>query len=115
MKPSSFPRRVPPRTRPSPGSMNKTEVAYAQALRFRQLAGEIVSYRFEALKLKLAANTFYTPDFVVTFPDRIECHEVKGFWRDDARVKIKVAAQMFPEFVFVAVRSEKGKWIYENF
>lgn len=108
--------RIPPRSRVSPQAMNKIEARYATHLEGLKLAGEIVSYRFEALKLKLAANTFYTPDFVVTFPDRIECHEVKGFWRDDARVKIKVAAQMFPEFAFVAVKREKkGKWIYENF
>jgi hypothetical protein len=32
----------------------------------------------------------------------LECHEVKGFWADDARVKIKVAAEMYP-FRFIAI------------
>ena len=32
----------------------------------------------------------------------LELHECKGFWRDDARVKIKVAASLYP-FKFIAV------------
>ena len=50
--------------------------------------------------------------------EALEFHEVKGFWRDDARVKIKVAAEHFP-FKFVAVRkkklSEGGGWDVEEF
>jgi len=106
---------IPPKAHHRPGAMNKIEARYAAYLEGLRLAGGIVAWRFEALKLKLANSTFYTPDFVVTFSDRIECHEVKGFWRDDARVKIKVAAQMFPEFAFVAVKREKKGWIYEEF
>jgi len=108
-------RRIPPRTRPVPGQMNKTEAAYADYLQKRLLAGKIISYRFEALKFRLADRTFYTPDFIVTYQHQIECHEVKGFWQDDARVKIKVAAEMFPEFAFVAVKREKKEWVYEAF
>jgi len=44
----------------------------------------------------------------------IECHEVKGFWRDDARVKIRVAASLYP-FRFVAVTKTKGGWDIEEF
>jgi len=44
----------------------------------------------------------------------LECHEVKGFWRDDARVKIKVAASIYP-FRFVAVRKVKGGFTVEEF
>jgi len=108
-------RRIPPRTRPVPGAMNKTEAAYADYLQKRLMGGEIIAYRFEALKLRLADKTFYTPDFIVTYQHQIECHEVKGFWRDDARVKIKVAASLYPEFAFVAVRRVKGGWEYEPF
>lgn len=45
------------------GQMNKTESAYCQHLELRKRAGEIVWYRFEGIKLRLADNTFYTPDF----------------------------------------------------
>lgn len=44
-----------------------------------------------------------------------EFHETKGFWREDARVKIKVAAQQFPCFVFKGVKKSKHNWEYEFF
>lgn len=96
--------------------MNKTEEAYAKRLSLLQTAGEIVRYRFEALKLRLADKTFYTPDFLVVTADEIQLHEVKGFWQDDARVKIKVAAEQYPEFAFIAVKKAKqGRWEIEEF
>ena len=98
------------------GEMNRTEREYSFILESRKRAGEIVDYRFEAITLKLANNTRYTPDFYVLFEDRIELHEVKGgFWRDDARVKIKVAAAMFPEFAFIAALNKKKQWIFVEF
>lgn len=95
---------------------NKTEAAYMVLLEAKKRAGEIVWYGFEAVTLKLADDTRYTPDFAVLLADMtIEMHEVKGFWRDDARVKIKVAAAMFP-FRFFAVKKEKGgAWDVERF
>ena len=101
------------------GQMNGTEAEYAQTLELRRRAGEIAWYRFEGLKLRLADNTFYTPDFAVMLANGIiECHEVKGFWTDDARVKIKIAAEMYPfEFVAVQKRPKKdgGGWKKEEF
>jgi hypothetical protein len=45
----------------------------------------------------------------------LEVVEVKGFWRDDARVKVKVAAAIYP-FKFVAVtRTRGGSWRPEEF
>ena len=44
----------------------------------------------------------------------MECHEVKGFWQDDARVKIKVAADLYP-IRFLAVMKKKSEWQIENF
>lgn len=97
------------------GEMNKTEAAYAARLEELKRAGEIADYRFECVKLRLADKTFYTPDFMVLKPDgAFEMHEVKGFWEDDARVKIKVAAELFP-FKFVAARKAKGAWAFEEF
>ena len=95
--------------------MNKTEARYArEVLGIRKMAGFVIDWRFEAIKLRLAKRTWYTPDFIVWTPERIEIHETKGHWEDDARVKIKVAAEMFREFVFVAVQYKKGIWIYER-
>ena len=74
---------------------------------------------FEGIKLRLADNTFYTPDFAVMSADGVmECHEVKGFWQDDARAKIKVAADLYP-FRFVAIKAKAkkdgGGWALEEF
>ena len=86
------------------GQMNATEADYGAILSSRVIAGEVVWYRFEGLKLRLADNTFYTPDYAVMLTTgELQCHEVKGFWMDDARVKIKVAAEMYP-FRFIAVK-----------
>lgn len=91
------------------GQMNKTEAAYRDTLELRRQAGEVLWYRFEGLKLRLADNTFYTPDYAVMLASgQIECHEVKGFWQDDARAKIKIAAEMYP-FRFVAVKAKSKK------
>lgn len=101
------------------GVMNKTEAAYAQLLEQRKIAGEVAWYKFEGFKLRLADNTFYTPDFAVMLVDgSLEAHEVKGRWMDDARVKIKVAADLYPfRFVAVTVRAKKagGGWAMEEF
>lgn len=96
------------------GQMNKTEARYHDHLEAKRRAGEILWFKFEGLKLRLADKTFYSPDFVVlNHLMEIEVHEVKGFWQDDARVKIKVAADQYP-FKFIAVYGTKDGWKYEN-
>lgn len=97
------------------GTMNKTEAAYDQHLWAKRHDGSVLFHKFEAVKLRLADTTFYSPDFLVMVADGvIEMHEVKGFWQDDARVKIKVAASMYP-FRFVAIKKVKGGWEREEF
>lgn len=89
------------------GEMNKTEKAYADFLELRKRAGEILWYKFEGIKLRLADKTFLTPDFAIMNADlSIQLDDIKGFMMDDANVKIKVAADMYP-FRFNIVR--KGK------
>ena len=101
------------------GAMNKTEIAYSAYLETLKHAGEIAWFKFEGVKLRLADNTFYTPDFVVMGANGlIEMHEVKGFWLDDARAKIKIAADMYP-FRFLAIKAKAkkngGGWEQEDF
>lgn len=101
------------------GQMNKTEAAYGETLEKRRIAGEVAWYKFEGLKLRLADNTFYTPDFAVMLAGgEMECHEVKGHWQDDARAKIKIAADLYP-FRFLAVKAQAkkngGGWEVEDF
>lgn len=106
------------RSQHAPGMMNGLEKRYAQHLALRRTVGEIMGFKFEPLKLRLAPKTYYSPDFSVMMPDgRVELHEVKGgHWEDDARVKIKCAAAMFPEFRIVAAQEKgKGNWVFEEF
>lgn len=91
------------------GELNKTEEAYRAHLEVRRMAGEIVWYQFEPFRLVLAEKTTYSPDFLVQLASgHLEVHEVKGHWMEDARIKIKVAARMFPVFKFIAVMKEGG-------
>lgn len=85
----------------------------------RRHAGEVAWFKFEGIKLRLADNTFYTPDFAVMLADgALEMHEVKGFWQDDARAKIKIAADLYPmgfKAVRVKTKKEGGRWAVEEF
>ena len=48
----------------------------------------------------------------------LQAHESKGHWEDDARVKIKVAAEKFPfQFIAITKRAKKhgGGWEIETF
>ncbi len=95
--------------------MNKTETRYCNHLEGLKRIGQVLWYRFEGVKLRLAKNTTYSPDFFVMLSDgSLECHEVKGHWEDDARVKIKVAAEMFP-FRFIAAQPAATGWKIEVF
>jgi hypothetical protein len=93
------------------GQMNKTEAAYANYLEGLKHAGEVLWYRFEGVKLRLADNTVLTIDFaVMPISMQLEMHEVKGFMIDDANVKLKIAAEAYP-FVFKLIKRAKwGLW-----
>jgi hypothetical protein len=91
--------------------LNKTERAF-----FEYLSAD-KQHDFvwvQAFTLKLADDTRYTPDFVTLTSGKLIAWEVKGFFRDDAKVKIKVAARMFSVFQFKLVRKGKGGWDFED-
>lgn len=95
---------------PSPYK-SKLEASYAQYLDVLKHIGEITFWRYEPFGLKLADRTFYHPDFFLMLPNgHIEIHEVKGFRRDDAMVKLKVAAKQFDWWRFVLVSRVRGVW-----
>lgn len=102
----------PPELNPA---MNKTEAEYAGMLDARRLRGEVAWWRYEAITLKLADNTRYTPDFLVLLPDGVlEIHETKGgYIREDGWLKLKVAAALFPFRFFLcqkAAKKDGGEW-----
>ena len=91
------------------GQMNKTEAEYAALLEKMRRAGLVAWFKFEGVKLRLADNTFYTPDFaVMRTGGAMQMHEVKGHWMDDARAKIKIAADLY-HFEFIAVRKRSKR------
>lgn len=97
------------------GKMNKTEAAYAAVLEARKHAGDVLWWEFEPMNLRLADKCFYQVDFLVMVKGgQLECHEVKGYWTDDALVKIKTAAAKFP-FRFIALRLVAGDWEIREF
>lgn len=85
--------------------LNKTEKAYLAYLRMLK----VPQLRIQAVTLKLADDCRFTADF--TFVDengRMTFVDVKGFQREDALIKIKMAAREFLEFRFVIVKKQKG-------
>ena len=101
--------------------MNKTEAKFADYLEQLKHMKEIKAWNFEPIKFTLARNvkgarnaTSYTPDFLAVYPAWLTFYEVKGFWRDDALVKIKVAADKFPWFKWYAVQWKK-EWVFKQF
>lgn len=101
------------------GVMNKTEAAYvAEVLNARYLNNEIENWWYESFKLRLADGAWYTPDFAVLLHDGTwEMHEVKGFVREAAMVRIKVAAEKYPLRFFMCFKKKKrdgGGWFIKE-
>lgn len=120
-----------------PRTANKWEMLFRDELELRRQAGEVLWYAFEPIRLKLAQYTqdgkeraiWYKPDFAAlvtldigytmehmdtVIEEELVFYEVKGHWREAARVRIKMAASQYP-FRFVAVTREHCEWKYEEF
>ena len=92
------------------GRMNKTEAEYERLF----LGGK--AHGYEEITLRLGDDCRLTIDFwMLADDDVLEFHEVKGFWRDDAKVKLRVAAERYPHFRFRAFRKDKTGWHVEHF
>jgi hypothetical protein len=88
--------------------LNKLEADYENYLLLQSPNVFITS---QQLSFRLANGLRYTPDFVVfdTFGS-VDAHEVKGFMRDDAAAKLKVAATLFPFIKWTLAWKECGEW-----
>lgn len=97
--------------------MNKTEQRYAMELDLAVKAGHFVWWEYEPIRLKLAPQTTYTPDFLVLNTDRtLDFHEIKGsHWEDDARAKFKIAVEKYWMFGFKVVQFTKDGVKIEDF
>lgn len=86
---------------------------YEDELRIMYLAKEIIDYKYEGIKFKLADNTFYSPDFFVVYPDRFEIIQIKGYETGrmaHSIVKFKVAREEYPYFTFKMIAWRYGRW-----
>jgi hypothetical protein len=112
---TSRPEYIPQRARRK--SMNKLETAFAQELEGQRIAGQLLWFEFESQKFQLADGAWYTPDFPALRADgRQVVFEVKGFWREAARLRCKVMATRFPHIEVIAVtRNRRRQWVYERF
>jgi hypothetical protein len=113
--------------------MNKVEAAYDAHLKVLRMEGDVIWHGYEAIKLRLADKTYFTPDFAVLKHDgciefidvkgrttRVDCKgkkQEKAYSQEDARLKVKVAAAMFPMFTFKTafLSKETGGWVEEEF
>jgi hypothetical protein len=114
-EPASSPEIIPPPsisfvpfTLTTEAKSNRWETARLAEL--RKLG--VPSLRCKAITLLLGFDCRYTPD--ISYVDengRYVFEEVKGFRRDDAMAKLRVAARMFPEFRFVLAELKKKVWV----
>jgi hypothetical protein len=107
------------RARHTPGVMNDLEKRFSEYLELhKKLKGSELfgcHVEFEAMRFRLGYKCFYTPDFVVYSPGiGLRVYEVKGFWEDDARVKIKTVAARYRWIKFIAVTEYAGAWRFEE-
>lgn len=89
--------------------MNKTEEAFFEYLKATMPDCDYTHYA-QSITLLIANGCRYTPDFISVSKLTGEwlAHETKGFMRDDAGVKIKVAASVYPAIKFRLVTKRKG-------
>ena len=106
-----------PRLRQSSKGPNKTELAAAAWLR-AEYQGQLVIE--QGVTLVLANGLRYTPDLFLPDPgaSRPHFYEVKGFMRDDAAAKLKMAARVHPWAVFYLLtkrpKHRGGGWALEE-
>jgi hypothetical protein len=108
-------KKAPSRIRQNSAGLNKTEQAFYDYLKTREDPGVLRTVLPpQSVTLRIANGCRYTPDFVVAYHQyedavvELVAYEVKGFMRDDAAVKIKVAATAFPWITFHLVTKLPG-------
>ena len=85
--------------------LEKKFLAYLRSL------PNITYYYIQSINFKLAWDKRYLPDFFTVSTDgKFSAWEVKGFMRDDARVKLHVFARQFPWIQVFLVTHKNGKW-----
>ncbi len=93
------------RIRQNSKGLNKTEAAFLEYLKEKFRGERVYS---QSVTLLIGNGCRYTPDFIRVAADEFpRAYEVKGFMRDDAAVKLKVAATFYPWIAFHLVTRSK--------
>lgn len=101
----------PPASKAPRDGMNKLERAFWERASEAKAFGVFDEVWREPIKLRLAGNTSYLPDFMTAGQGELIFWETKGRMRDDAAVKLKVAAAQFQCFKWVLVQRQGVKWV----
>ena len=91
--------------------MNRIENEQSLLLEREKRLGNIQDWRFEPMKIRLADNCTYLPDFMIVHNlGSIEFMEIKGpHIREDALIKYKVAVELYPMFLWSMWQKTKEK------
>lgn len=115
-----------------PGEPNLLEMKFGLELERRKYEGQVLEYQFEAETLRIAwprpatgvKGATYTPDYrVITADGEIVFYECKPmrkngkpFAREDAMLKLKLAADRHPyRFVIVMLDRATGQWVEQEY
>lgn len=93
---------------------SQLEIAFSEHLQKAKDAFLITEWTRAIRAFDLAGNTTYLPDYVVLENDLQQWRiEVKGPYEfdDGSRIKIKVAAEKYPEYRWLWVVRKDGRWI----
>jgi hypothetical protein len=109
-------------TAPAGQTMNGWEADFADLLEVRRLSGEIRSWHWNRVSLRLTdvgtkqrRDRWHKPDFYVVDSEGIHIfYEVKGFERRDGITRLMSAASQFKDHRFVLVKRVKGVWEEEE-
>ena len=86
--------------------MNKLETEFFES-QLKTMYSTPIS--IQAISFRLANGLRYTPDFVSL--SNLKAWEVKGAWVDgDSFPKLKMAAAVYPEIVWLLVWKKNGVW-----
>lgn len=110
-----------PKSRAPRDGLNKTERRFRdEVLEPAWVRGDLLDYGAHRVKLRLTEDVgrlYYTPDFLAIerpgeqgIAPRWVFIEIKGYLRDDAAVKVKVAADQFRCARWLVVYREKWGW-----
>ena len=88
---------------------SEDEMFYADLLEVRKASGKIKDWAFQPERFRLGKGAWYTPDFrVVNADNSVQFVEVKGYQREAALVRLKVAATLHP-YKFTMIRRRPAK------